>query len=363
MTMDHDHHQTAPNPNSHGASCHAGSKSKSEWLLWSMSLILVVSYAAYFFLPETLITVPYGTVFAESVVELLHKMWWGVLIGIVFVGILAGVPRELVMSILGKGGTLNGIVRATAAGVLLDLCSHGILLIGMQLYKRGASLGQMMAFLIASPWNSLSLTLILWALVGLQWTLCILALSLLLAIVSGVIFDKLVDKGVLPPNPNSNGAEDHRGFRQELTTYMRLLHWTPSAFVKMLYTGLIESRMILRWIFFGIVLASIIRVAMPVELFAQVFGPTLAGLGATLLFATILEVCSEGSMPVAADFLLRAKAPGNMFGFLMTGVSTDYTEMLMLKETTGRWKIAFFLPLVILPQVVLIALILNQMTL
>ena len=41
--------------------------------------------------------------------------------------------------------------------------------------------------------------------------------------------------------------------------------------------------------------------------------------------------------------------------FLMTGVSTDYTEILSLKETTKSWKIAFFLPLVTSPQIIIIA--------
>ncbi|MCA9371229.1 MAG: ATPase, partial [Candidatus Peregrinibacteria bacterium] len=103
-----------------------------------------------------------------------------------------------------------------------------------------------------------------------------------------------------------------------------------------------------------------IRATVPTEIFTSLFGPSLLGLGATLLFATILEVCSEGSMPVAADFLLRAGAPGNMFAFLMTGISTDYTEIMALKETTGHWKISLFLPLVTLPQVVLISLVLNN---
>jgi len=43
----------------------------------------------------------------------------------------------------------------------------------------------------------------------------------------------------------------------------------------------------------------------------------------------------------------------------MTGVSTDYTEVISLHETTRSWKISFFLPLVTLPQVVAIALIIN----
>jgi uncharacterized membrane protein YraQ (UPF0718 family) len=79
----------------------------------------------------------------------------------------------------------------------------------------------------------------------------------------------------------------------------------------------------------------------------------------TLVAATIIEVCSEGSAPIAADLMTRAEAPGNSFAFLMTGVSTDYTEIMVLKDTTRSWKIALFLPLVTVPQVVILALILN----
>ena len=56
-----------------------------------------------------------------------------------------------------------------------------------------------------------------------------------------------------------------------------------------------------------------------------------------------MEVCSEGSTPIAADLLTRAKAPGNSFAFLMTGVSTDYTEIMVLKDTTRSLKVALFL--------------------
>jgi len=80
-----------------------------------------------------------------------------------------------------------------------------------------------------------------------------------------------------------------------------------------------------------------------------------------LLAATVIEVCSEGSIPIASDFILRAGAPGNTFAFLMTGVATDYTEILALRETTKSWKIALFLPLVTVPQVVLIAVLMNHL--
>lgn len=357
--MNHDHMSHTGHTSS-GDSCCAP-KHRRDWLLIISSVLIVVGYGMHMTgvsgVPDMLSS------FNLNVFELMNKMWWGVLLGIIAVGALAGMPRELVMSVLGKGGTFGGILRAVAGGVLLDLCSHGILLVGMQLYKRGASLGQLMAFLIASPWNSLSLTLILWALVGLPWTAGILLLSLVIALISGVVFDQLVSRGVLPENPNAKDLPENIAFTTEMKKYFASLSPSAGGSMKLLRTGLMESKMILRWIFFGVVLAAGIRATVPTDMFVSVFGPTLLGLGATLLFATILEVCSEGSMPVAADFLLRAGAPGNMFAFLMTGISTDYTEIMALKETTGSWKISFFLPLVTLPQVVLVAILLNNATL
>jgi uncharacterized membrane protein YraQ (UPF0718 family) len=94
--------------------------------------------------------------------------------------------------------------------------------------------------------------------------------------------------------------------------------------------------------------------------FQTYFGPTLLGLGLTVLVATVMEVCSEGSVPIAADLFTRAKAPGNSFAFLMTGVSTDYTEIMILKDTTKSWRIAFALPIITVPQVVVIAMLLNM---
>ncbi|MBT4917292.1 ATPase [Candidatus Peregrinibacteria bacterium] len=334
-------------------------KRKFDFILWGALTPVVISYFAFLFFPEQISSVASLEAFSQSVFELMNKMAWGLVIGIVFVGILAKIPRELVIAALGKGGTFSGILRATGAGVMLDMCSHGILLVGMKLYERGASLGQVMAFLIASPWNSISLTLILWALVGFWWMLAFLILSVLIAIVSGVIFDKLVKRGTLPANPNKVDIPKGYKFWHELWKTMRTANYYPTSILNTLWHGIKGSRMILKWIFFGIILASAIRTFLPPESFETLFGPTLAGLGLTLVVATIMEVCSEGSTPIAADILTRASAPGNSFAFLMTGVSTDYTEMLAIKETTKSWKIAFFLPLVTLPQVIAIAIAIN----
>lgn len=331
-----------------------------DWLLWGSAILIVPAYLLHWLAADAISALPWLKTFTTAIFELMNKMWWGLLIGIAAVGILAKVPRDLVVGALGKTGTLVGLFRATAAGTLLDLCSHGILLVGMQLYRRGASLGQTMAFLIASPWNSLSLTIILVSLIGLKWTLVFLVLSLVIAIISGAIFEGLVKAGTLPGNPHRTELpEDFRLF-PEIRKRFRRLKMSRALLLDMGRHGLSESRMILRWIFFGTVLAGVIRATLTAETFGAWFGPTLAGLILTLVATTLIEVCSEGSSPIAADLLNRGGAPGNAFTFLMAGVATDYTEILSLRETTRSWKIALFLPLVTVPQIVLLGWLLNR---
>ena len=129
----------------------------------------------------------------------------------------------------------------------------------------------------------------------------------------------------------------------------------------MLKARLSESQMILRWIFFGTVLAAAIRAVVPADVFGDWFGPTWMGVLLTLVAATVIEVCSEGSSPIAADLVTRANAPGNGFAFLMAGAATDYTEIMALKETTRSWKMSLVLPMLTLPQVVVIAWMVNSL--
>lgn len=337
---------------------HDHAKVTRDWMLLLLSPLVVIPYILFFIVPETALPHMVHT-YLHSVHEFVNATWWGVLIGIFFLAIMSKIPREFVMSVLGNKRGPGGIARAMVAGVLLDLCSHGILMIGAKLYQRGASAGQMMAFLIASPWNSISLTLIMFALIGWKLTMAFLLLSVVIAFISGLIFDLLVDKKVLPENPNRFEIPEEFKFIPEAKKQLKNVKWTPSLFTSMFTSGMKDSVMVVRWLLFGIVIASALRMFIDPETFAQYFGPTILGLGATVFFATVLEVCSEGSSPIAADLVTRGGAPGNAFAFLMAGVSTDYTEVMIVRETTRSWKIALFLPLVTLPQVVIIAILLN----
>jgi hypothetical protein len=298
--------------------------------------------------------------FSHHLYDILSKMWWGLLLGVFFVGLIGLIPRDVVIRLMGSKKNTPSIVRAAFAGIILDLCSHGILLVSMKLYERGVRLSQVIAFLVASPWNSFSLTVILISLIGWKWTIIYIALSLAVAIGAGILIEFFVDKKILKDNPNHNTLPEDFSIKKSFKE-----HYQGKTFKKIFWLSLIidsfkESRVILRWIFFGLIAASLIRVFVPTETFMSYFGPSVLGLFLTLIASIIIEVCSEGSVPIAYDLFARALAPGNAFLFLMAGASTDYTEIMVVKETTGSLKAALFIPLVTVPQILILGYILNQ---
>lgn len=348
-----------PEPSHDDEQDHCHTKKSIDWMMWGSAIFVIIPYLMALLHPAFMDNYAWLQTYVHSVHMFVNTTWWGVLVGIFFLALLSGIPREFVMSALGHKRNAGGVARAMLGGILLDLCSHGILMVGTKIYERGASLGQVMAFLIASPWNSISLTFILIAMVGLKLTMLFLIFSAVIAFISGLIFDWMVKRGTLPDNPNRFELPEGFQFMAEAKARLSKVQWSPALFKKMILGGMKDSQMVVRWLLFGIVLASALRVFFTPESFAGYFGPTALGMAATVFFATVLEVCSEGSTPIAADLVTRAHAPGNAFTFLMAGVSTDYTEIMVLKDTTKSWKIALFLPLVTLPQVIFLGWILN----
>lgn len=365
---DHAHHEAPADTGAQGHSCHSHNGHSHDghshggafdYLMWGSLAVVAVFYLLHWQFAALLAPFPSMEVFAQSVFDLMNTMWWGVVLGVVMIGLLSKVPREFVISALGRGDGITGLMRATLAGVLLDLCSHGILMVAAKLYERGASTGQVMAFLIASPWNSFSLTLVLIALIGLPWTIAFIVLSAAIALLTGIVFEALIRRGALPANPNQIDLPADFHFWREAKKRLSATTFSPALIGDMALNGLRDSRMVVRWLLFGVILAGLIRAFMDPAHFGTWFGPTLTGLGLTVLVATVLEVCSEGSAPIAADLLTRAAAPGNSFAFLMAGVATDYTEIMVLREATKSFRIALFLPLITVPQVLAISWLMN----
>jgi len=129
--------------------------------------------------------------------------------------------------------------------------------------------------------------------------------------------------------------------------------------LKGVYSGSVSlANMVLWWILIGIGLASLVGAYMPQDILQNYMGPTVLGMLVTLVVATILEVCSEGTAPLAFEIYRQTAAFGNAFVFLMAGVVTDYTEIGLLYFNVGK-KVAIWLPIIAVPQVIALGILAN----
>ena len=122
------------------------------------------------------------------------------------------------------------------------------------------------------------------------------------------------------------------------------------------------ANMVLWWILIGVMMAAVIGAYVPSHWFMEFLGADLPGILLTLVFATIIEVCSEGTSPIAFEIFDQVGVLGNPFVFLMAGVATDYTEIGLIWSNIGR-RTAIWLPLITVPQIVLVAIAFNMLLL
>jgi uncharacterized membrane protein YraQ (UPF0718 family) len=287
----------------------------------------------------------------ESFISYFRLIWWAVLLGLFLGGIIDYfVPEEFIYKYLGQRRK-RGLFFAVIAGFLLSACSHGILALAIQLHKKGASIPAVITFLLASPWANLPVTILLFSFFGWK-ALLFIGSAMLIALITGFIFMGLEKLELI----ESSKTIDLKG----KYSWNRIKNFKLKESIDGVFHGAIHlTNMVLWWIIIGFLMAVFIRAYVPSHLFLRFFGPSFGGLLLTLLFATIIEVCSEGSAPIAFEVFNKVGTLGNPFVFLMAGVVTDYTEIGLIWTNIGK-KTAIWLPIITVPQVLLVGFLFNQ---
>jgi len=286
----------------------------------------------------------------ESFLFYLKLIWWAILLGLVIGGLIDYfIPEEFIFKYLGQKRKTS-LFYAVIAGFLMSACSHGILAISIQLHKKGASIPAVITFLLASPWANLPVTILLFGFFGWKALLFILT-AMFIALLTGFIFMALEKSNLIEPSKGVTLNQDYRGIRIVSSDLKETFKGVSQGIVSL-------SNMVLWWILIGFLIAVFIRAYITTHIFMQFFGPSLSGLLLTLLFATIIEVCSEGSSPIAFEIFNKTGTLGNPFVFLMAGVVTDYTEIGLIWTNIGK-KTAIWLPIITIPQVLLFGYLFN----
>ena len=286
----------------------------------------------------------------------------------VFLGVMIGgivdhfVPKQYVIKYL-SGHKKRTVLYASAFGFLMSACSHGILALSMELHKKGASGPAVISFLLASPWANLPITFLLVGFFGWRGFLIIFA-ALLVSFSTGLLLQILDKRGWIEKNKNRISIEADFSIRKDLAR--RFKNYQPSIprFIQdirgVTKGGLALADMVMTWVLLGIMLASAASAFVPTGIFHKFLGPSLLGLLTTLGLATLLEVCSEGTSPLAFEIYRQTGALGNAFAFLMGGVVTDVTEVGLVWQNLGK-KTALWMLAISIPQVFILGFLFNSL--
>jgi uncharacterized protein len=103
--------------------------------------------------------------------EMAWEVWWALVLGFAISAIVqAWVPRRRIESALGGGGA-GPILKSTGLGAASSSCSYAAIAIAKSLFQKGASAASALAFQFASTNLVWELGLVLWILIGWQFTL------------------------------------------------------------------------------------------------------------------------------------------------------------------------------------------------
>jgi uncharacterized protein len=100
-----------------------------------------------------------------------YEVWWALVLGFAISAIVqAWVPRERIERALSGDGA-GPVLRATGLGAASSSCSYAAIAIAKSLFQKGASAVSALAFQFASTNLVWELGLVLWVLIGWQFTL------------------------------------------------------------------------------------------------------------------------------------------------------------------------------------------------
>lgn len=335
------------------ACAHCDDKNKLPWYkerIYIVGIITILLIIASYLIPAL------NPLF-HAFIDYFKLIWWAILLGLLIGGIIDHfVPRAYVAKIL-AAHRKRSIFYAVGLGFLMSACSHGILAIAIELYKKGASIPSVVAFLLASPWANMPITILLFGFFGWK-ALLLVGSAIVIAIITGFIFRILDKKGKLDKHKYELKLDPDFSIKKDFKKRFKNKKWNIHDLHGVVRGGWNLAKMVVWWILIGMILAAFARAFVPQHLFLTYLGPTLLGLFITLIFATIIEVCSEGSSVLAFEIFNQTGAFGNSFVFLMAGVATDYTEIGLIWSNIGR-KTAIWLPVITVPQIILLGYLFN----
>jgi hypothetical protein len=236
------------------------------------------------------------------------EVWWALVLGFAISAIVqAWVPRERIQSALGGAG-FRPVALATGLGAASSSCSYAAIAIAKSLFAKGASAASALAFQFSSTNLVIELGVVMWVLIGWQFTLAEFVGGLVLIVIMTVLLRLFVSKRVEErAREHAQGADAghrHRSAGERMTIRRRLT--SASAWSDVAHNFRNDWAMVWKEITIGFLLAGFIG-QLPNSFFNALFvthAPAAVKLVENAIVGPVIAilsfVCSVGNVPLAA---------------------------------------------------------------
>jgi uncharacterized membrane protein YraQ (UPF0718 family) len=216
----------------------------------------------------------------------------------------------------------------------------------VSLRKQGASNGATTAFLISTPESGVDSIAITYALLDPIMTVARPVVAFATAAAAGIAENLFHPAGVnsqitpdltCPVDGCCDGLNCSPEAHRHHHTFMEKLRAGFRFAVSDLWGDLAG------WFLVGLLLAGVITVLIPDDVFSKYLG---AGLPAMLLMLAVgipLHICATASTPIAAALILKGVSPGAALVFLLAGPATNIASLTVLTGNLGKRATAIYL--------------------
>lgn len=233
------------------------------------------------------------------------------------------------------GAGFAALFKSVGIGCILPICSCGTIPLGLGLYRCGAAVGNVLAFMTSAPVLSPVLVLLSLRLLGPTLTLVLLLSALAGSFLIGALGNSLFGR-----RPGADGAaatvcDDCDCGEEGAAGGGGIRQWLRWSFLDLGAEVSID-------IVIGLGIASLLLAVLPLEWISTWLGRQQIS---TLLYVIILGIpvyaCSVPSIPVVQGLLLLGATPGAGVAYMLAGPATNLGELNAIRHAMG-WKKAVY---------------------
>ncbi|MCE5336148.1 MAG: permease [Desulfobacteraceae bacterium] len=252
---------------------------------------------------------------------------------------LAGILHELLrpetLQRMMANRRISSILRGTLSGMLLPVCSCGVIPLGLGLYYSGAYLGPTLAFMTATPIINPAAVILAYGLLGPQIATIYLLSGFAVPMLTGLLGNafggpELQAPGVGERPHLSETSTENAGLGRRILSG---LHW-----------GFMDlGMMVSKYVVLGVLLAGLILALVPQHYIQEYLGnPGMISLAGIAVLGAVMYVCAVGHIPFIAALVAGGAAPGVAITFLMTGAASNLPELLSIYRLIGPRAVAVY---------------------